>query len=220
MAEKGLFDHRNYSAREIVADGIVHGVALAASLAAAGAVLAVGSIHLTPGVMLALAIYSLTLIAMFAFSAAYNIVPHQPLKPLLRRFDQAGIFLKIAGTYTPLTILIGSFFSHVMLIVVWIVALAGVALKMYGRMHRDRYTIPHYLGLGWASLLLVAPMFSTLPAIDAALIIAGGLVYSAGLIFHVWHDLKYQNAIWHGFVVVAAACHFTAVSHAAFAMGV
>ena len=215
-----MFDHREYSAREILADGIVHGVAIAASLAAGGAVLALAAIYLEPGIRLALTVYAVTLIAMFSFSMAYNLIPHPPLKPLLRRFDQAAIFLKIAGTYTPLTVMIGSVFSHTMLALIWLAALAGAALKMFGRMHRDRYTIPLYLALGWASVLLVWPMMETLPLVDAVLIIAGGLLYTAGLVFHVWHSLAYQNAIWHGFVAAAAACHFTAVAHASFTLGV
>ncbi|WP_165784342.1 PAQR family membrane homeostasis protein TrhA [Zhengella mangrovi] len=214
-----MFDYRDYTAREILADGIIHGVAIAASLAAGGAVLALAAVYLEPGIRLALSVYAVTLVAMFSFSMAYNIIPHPSLKPLLRRFDQAAIFLKIAGTYTPLTILIGSVFSHAMLAVIWSGALVGVGLKIFGRMHRDRYTIPLYLALGWASVALVWPMMETLPTVDAVLIITGGLLYTVGLGFHVWHSLAYQNVIWHSFVLAAAACHFTAVSHASFTLG-
>ncbi len=214
-----MFDNRDYHAHEILADGIVHGVAILASVAAASALIALASLSLQPAILIALIVYSLTTIAMFSFSAAYNIIPHKPSKPLLRRFDQAAIFLKIAGTYTPLTILIGTMFSYVVLVAVWIVALAGVALKMIGQMRRDRYSIPLYLILGWASLALAWPIAQTMPTVDALLILVGGLLYTAGLVFHTWDKLKYQNAIWHGFVVLAASCHFTAVAHASFAVG-
>ncbi len=214
-----MFEHREYHFREILADGIVHGVAILASVAAASTLLALAAVSVQPALLVALAVYSVTLIAMFSFSAAYNIIPHKPVKPLLRRFDQAAIFLKIAGTYTPLTILIGSMFSYVVLIAVWTAALAGVALKMVGQMRRDRYSIPLYLILGWASLALAWPIAKTMPTVDAVLILAGGLLYTAGLVFHTWHSLRYQNAIWHGFVVLAASCHFTAVAHASFAIG-
>ena len=107
-----------------------------------------------------------------------------------------------------------------MLIAVWIVALSGVALKLIGQMRRDRYSIPLYLILGWASLALLWPIAKTMPTVDLVLIITGGLLYTAGLVFHTWEKLKYQNAIWHGFVVLAASCHFTAVAHASFAVGV
>lgn len=214
-----MFEHREYHFREILADGIVHGVAIVASVAAASAVLALAAMSVQPAILVALAVYSATLIAMFSFSAAYNIIPHKRVKPLLRRFDQAAIFLKIAGTYTPLTILIGTMFSYVVLIAVWVAALAGVALKMIGQMRRDRYSIPLYLILGWASLALAWPIVETMPTVDVVLILAGGLLYTAGLVFHTWHSLRYQNAIWHGFVVLAASCHFTAVAHASFAIG-
>ncbi len=209
---------REYTRAEILADGFIHAVGIGVSITAVALLLAFAVPTLHPSSVTGLGIYSATLLAMFGCSAAYNLIPHPPLKPLLRRFDQAAIFLKIAGTYTPMVILIGSAYSYSVLAVNWITALAGAIAKLAFPGRRDRYSVPLYLALGWASIVLIMPIVEAVPAIDAWLILAGGLLYSAGVIFHVWDSLKYQNAIWHGFVVAAAFCHFAALSHASFSV--
>ncbi len=209
---------REYTRAEILADGFIHAVGIGVSITAVALLLAFAVPTLHPSSVTGLGIYSATLLAMFGCSAAYNLIPHPPLKPLLRRFDQAAIFLKIAGTYTPMVILIFSAYSYSVLAVIWITALAGAIAKLAFPGRRDRYSVPLYLALGWASIVLIMPIVEAVPAIDAWLILAGGLLYSAGVIFHVWDSLKYQNAIWHGFVVAAAFCHFAALSHASFSV--
>ncbi len=215
---RAVFELREYSVAEILADGVIHALGIALSVIAVAMLLASAGPTLNPSIVTGLSIYGATLIAMFSFSAAYNLVPQRRLKPLLRRFDQAAIFLKIAGTYTPLVILIGSAFAYALLAIVWALALAGAVAKLVFRPRRDRYSVPLYLALGWASVSLIWPMMQSLPPVDAWLIVAGGLLYTAGVVFHVWDKLKYQNAIWHAFVLAAALCHFTAVAHAAFSM--
>lgn len=211
-------EFREYSRAEVLADGFIHTVGICASITAAALMLCFALPALNGVSVTALGIYSITLIAMFSCSAAYNLIPHRPWKPFLRRIDQAAIFLKIAGTYTPMVILIGSIYSYGVLAVVWAVALGGAVAKLIMPPQRDRYTVPLYLALGWASIVLIMPMVETLPALASWLVLAGGLLYSAGVFFHLWDDLKYQNAIWHGFVLAAAVCHFAAVSHASFSV--
>lgn len=210
---------REYSRAEIMADGFIHLIGICASITAVALLLAFAVPALNVTSVTGLGIYSATLIAMFSFSAAYNLIPHPPLKPFLRKLDQAGIFLKIAGTYTPFVILIDSTYSYSVLAVIWVTALAGAIAKLVLPPRRDRYSVPLYLALGWASIVLAIPIVEVVPIVDAWLILAGGLLYSAGVIFHVWDSLKFQNAIWHGFVLAAAFCHFAALSHASFAAG-
>ena len=209
---------REYSRAEILADGFIHLIGICASITAVALLLAFAIPALNGASVTGLGIYSATLIAMFSCSAAYNLIPHKPWKPLLRRFDQAAIFLKIAGTYTPFVILIGSAFSYGVLAVVWVTALIGAAAKLIFTPRKDRYSVPLYLALGWASIVLVTPIVEVVPLVDAWLIFAGGLLYSAGVVFHLWDSLKFQNAIWHGFVLSAAFCHFAALSHASFSV--
>lgn len=207
-----------YAREERIADGVMHALGVLASLIGFSFVYVFAFTTLSIPLNTALLVYGLTVVALFCFSAAYHMTPWPEYRPTLHRFDQAAIFLKIAGSYTPVVVLIGGAFAYVMLAMIWAAALLGAAGKLFSGGILDRYTVFLYLGMGWVSLLLVWPMFTTVPFVDAWLIVAGGLIYSVGVIFHQWDGLKYQNAVWHGFVFAASACHFIAIVHAAFTL--
>ena len=208
-----------YSREERIADGAMHAIGVLASLIGFAFVYAFALPTLSVPLNAALIAYGLTVFGLFCFSAAYHMTPWPDTRPMLRRFDQAAIFLKIAGSYTPIVVLIGGGFAYAMLAMIWAAALLGAAGKLFTGGILDRYTVVLYLSLGRASLFLVWPMFAIVPFFDAWLIVAGGIIYSVGVVFHQWHGLKYQNAVWHGFVFVASACHFVAITHASFALG-
>ena len=208
----------DYTRAERIADGIIHVVGITASVIAVIAVLIAAVPTLNVFSTTALAIYGVTVVTLFSVSAAYHMVSHAGLKPVLRKLDQAAIFFKIAGTYTPLVILIGSAFSYGVLAFVWAAAIFG-AIGKFAFGHRlEGITVAIFLILGWASVTLAWPIFATMPIAVSMLILAGGLLYSIGVIFHVWNGLKYQNAIWHGFVLAASSCHFIAVTTGAFTL--
>jgi len=151
-------------------------------------------------------------LAMLGCSAAYQILRSSRRRELLRCFDHTAIFLMIAGTYTPFTLLrIRPFWDVVLTSVVWSIAGAGIALRLLRPHVFDRLSLGFYLALGWAGLAAIAPLVPTVHLSTLVLLGAGGLLYSAGVVFHVWERLPFQNAIWHGFVLVAAAAHYTAV---------
>ena len=145
-------------------------------------------------------------------SAAYHLLPWERSRPVFHRLDHAAIYLKIAGTYTPLVVLIGSWFAYVVLGVVWVVALLGAVAKLSFWATNARGSLALYLLLGWASVLLIWPMWLTLPGPAFALIAAGGLLYTVGTVFFAMKVLRFQNAIWHSFVLAASTCFFCAVS--------
>ena len=160
----------------------------------------------------------MTVVTLFSVSAAYHMVTHAGWKAVLRKCKQAAIFLKIAGTYTPLVVLIGSAFAYGVLIVVWVTAILGAIGKFAFGHKLEGVTVAIFLALGWASVTLAWPIFMTMPVAVSVLILAGGLLYSIGVIFHVWDGLKFQNAIWHGFVLAASTCHFIAVTAGSFTL--
>lgn len=203
---------RSESYAEHAADGVVHAAGIAASLAGFAALLAVSFPHVTPGMAIALAVYALTVVALFCASAANNMILHTAWQPLLQRFDHAAIYLKIAGTYTPLVVMMGSFFTYGILAIVWAGAVAGAALRLMFGDRFARFSIGLYLLLGWASVAMVWPMFERLPTGAAVLVLVGGLLYTVGVIFHTWEQLRFQRAIWHSFVLAASSCHFAAVA--------
>jgi hemolysin III len=149
---------------------------------------------------------------MLGCSAAYQILRSSRRRELLRCFDHTAIFLMIAGTYTPFTLLrTRPFWDVVLTATVWTIAGAGIALRLLRPHVFDRVSIAFYLALGWAGLAAIAPLVPMVHLSTLVLLGAGGLLYTAGVVFHTWERLPFQNAIWHTFVLMAAAVHYAAV---------
>jgi hemolysin III len=196
-----------YSRHEVFADGAVH--ALGFILVIAGSIALFVAMHAAPlAELLAVSAYLGSLIASFAVSAAYNLWPVSRAKWLLRRLDQSAVYLLIAGTYTPLLAIMDSWSA---LAAVWAVALFGVVLRLVHPDRYDRLAIALYLLLGWSGIVMADEAITRLPGLVLWLVAAGGLTYTTGVIFHVWSGLRFQNAIWHAFVLAAAAIHFVAI---------
>ncbi|HEX8666679.1 MAG TPA: hemolysin III family protein [Beijerinckiaceae bacterium] len=202
----------NYSFGEILADGAVHVVGIVLGLVGAVVLIAwaAGSVH--AGELTAVVVYAAALLAMLGISAAYNLWPVSDTKWILRRFDHSAIYVLIAGTYTPLmTQMKASVETVALLAGIWATALVGAALKLALPGRLDRISILLYLALGWSGVAVYDSVAAALPASALWLVAAGGLLYSGGVVFHVWSRLPFQNAIWHAFVLAAAACHWGAV---------
>ena len=206
---------RAYSDAELIADGIVHAAAIVAGVIAFSVLFERVATHGRLSDDLAIAVYAACFFMLFGFSCAYNMTPPSPAKWLLRRFDHASIYLMIGGTYTALLSRIpASWWAAALTASVWSGALAGVALKVFLPGRLDRVAIGVYLALGWSAIVAIKPLVAALPAETLALVVLGGVIYSVGVGFHLWHSLKFQNAIWHACVAVAAACHFAGILHA------
>lgn len=202
----------NYDRHEIIADGIVHGVGVVLALVGVTALIVYATVFSTGGQLAAACIYGAGLVLALAVSFAYNLWPVSKVKWHLRRFDHSAIFVLIAATYTPfLQRGIEDPFLAGMLVFIWTMAAAGVALKFLLPGRYDRLAILVYLAMGWSGVFAAGPLLTHLSVTTLTLIVVGGLLYSVGVIFHVWEKLRFQNAIWHGFVVAAAAVHYSAV---------
>jgi hemolysin III len=201
----------NYDRSELLADGLVHAIGVGLGLVGAAALIvhAVNSTHGSDTV--AYLVYAAGLMTMLVLSAAYNVWPVSRAKWLLRRLDQSAIYILIAATYTPFVVKAGAGVGSTgLLIGVWLVAIGGILFKLLWPGCLDRLSVVVYLLLGWAGAAAY-PVMATLPASTLWLIAIGGMLYSAGVLFHLWTSLRFQNATWHAFVLVAAACHYTAV---------
>ena len=204
---------RNYDRGEIIADGVIHALGICSGLIGAVIIIIVIASHSTKIVTItSVLIYAAGLVAMLGFSAAYNMWPVSPTKWVLRRFDHSAIYLLIAGTYTPFIAQLKiSFASGGLLMGVWLTAGFGVVLKLVLPGRFDRVAVVLYLLLGWSGVLVYGSVIASLPSLTLWLLAAGGVLYSMGVIFHLWRSLRFQNAIWHAFVLLAAGCHYTAV---------
>jgi hemolysin III len=203
---------RPLSRNELLADAWVHALGVAASIIGFLILMVLAIRQDSTVSRVSLILYGGALTAMMGCSALYNGHHQSSQKDLLRRIDHAAIFMMIAGTYTPfLAVRIGGAWGVGLLAYVWLVAGAGVAVKLLALRRLESFSIVLYLFLGWTMLAAPGPLFSsvTLPAI--ILLAAGGVLYSVGVLFYLSDRLAYSQAIWHCFVIAAAACHYVAV---------
>ncbi|CAN7214898.1 hemolysin III family protein [Rhizobium rhizogenes] len=201
-----------YDRYEVIADGIVNGVGVVFALIGATALIFYATVWSSHGEIAAAWIYGVGLVLTLAMSFTYNLWPVSQTKWFLRRFDHSAIFVLIAATYTPfLERGAADPLLFATLIAMWVFAACGIALKCFFPGRYDRLAILLYLAMGWSGVLVAKPVSMHIPSASMLLIVIGGVIYSLGVIFHVWEKLRFQNAIWHGFVISAAAVHYSAV---------
>ncbi|MEM8592421.1 MAG: hemolysin III family protein [Pseudomonadota bacterium] len=201
-----------YSWPERLADGAIHILGIVASITATTLLILYAAREGTAPDVAAVSVYGSMAVLAFTASAAYHMTPWLSLRPLFQRIDHAAIYFKIAGTYTPLVVILGGVFAYAVLALVWLIALVGAVGKMT-QWHKPGITSTWlYVAMGWLSVVLIGPMVATLPAAALALIVAGGVLYSVGAIFNHWEELRYNVAIWHGFVLTASTLFFVAIT--------
>jgi len=213
-----LMSDRAHSRAEVIADATLHALGIGFAVTGTALLLVFASAQVDGGTLTGLAIYGGALIASFVISAFYHLAPWDALRDTLRRIDQAAIYFKIAGTYTPFAIFIGTGFAYGVLTLVWVLASIGAVVKLALRKRPGKWAAVMYLVLGWMSLLLAWPLVQLLPVAASVLILAGGITYSVGVTLFYWAELRFANAIWHGHVLAASACFFIAISMGAFAL--
>jgi hemolysin III len=198
--------------REAFADRCIHWIGV---VAGAAAVIALIRDVEGRGVMLLVSVlvYGAGLLAMLVCSAMYHLCRTTRRKALLQRVDHAAIFVMIAGSYTPVTLSeAGGPWGFALLAFIWSVAGFGIALKLLWPRSLHGISIVAYLLLGWSAVFILDGMASTLSPNTLALLVAGGVLYTVGVVFHVWRRLPYQTAIWHAFVLAATSCHYVAIA--------
>lgn len=204
----------NYTRAERVADAIVHILGVTAAIVGVAWLFWLWADRMIWSTFLATSVYATVMILMLCASAAYHIAAHTPARPLLRRIDHAAIYLKIAGTFTPLGVLLGTGFAYLVLAVVWLLALLGAAFKLRAAPGKMTTEWMPQVALGWLGFALMVPLWGLLPVESLKLIVLGGVLYTVAVIFYCWESLRFANAIWHAFVVVATGCSFLGISSA------
>jgi hemolysin III len=203
---------RMQSAGEELANSISHGIGLCAALIGAP-ILLLEARRSSPGFFLGAVIFAVTLSMLYLGSTLYHAWPQTRAKSVLRTLDHSAIFLLIAGTYTPFTLgpLRGLWGSSI-LAVVWAFAIFGVILKAtHGASRHPKLGMTLYLGTGWLALIAVRPMMLAIPSAALFWLVAGGVIYTTGVLFFVNQRLRYSHFIWHLFVLAGSSCHFLAV---------
>ncbi|WP_170577818.1 PAQR family membrane homeostasis protein TrhA [Ruegeria arenilitoris] len=202
----------SYTRAERISDGVVHVLGVAAALVAVPVLITITAQHRSESeAVLGVSIYGVTLVLMLTFSALYNMVDNDRWSDLLRRLDHSGIYVKIAGTYTPFVLLSGGQ-AWGLLIGLWSSATLGSTLKLIDPNRFRWFGLGLYLMMGWAIIWAGQSMLTELSPTIVWLMMAGGVVYTVGVAFYLSEHLPFHNTIWHVFVLTGSALFFIAIS--------
>jgi len=208
---------RIQSGGEEIANAISHGVGMLAAIVITP-FLIIKAIPLGAAAVTGAAIFGATMIILYASSAIYHSLPHCKAKKIFQILDHAAIFLLIAGTYTPFTLsVLQGAWGWTLFGIIWGLAVAGVVMKAIHTNGTSNLSIALYLAMGWLAVFAVRPLYYSMPAWGLFWILAGGVMYSAGVGFFAYdHKGKYNHFIWHLFTLAGTSCHVIAVIAYAF----
>jgi len=204
---------REQSQAEEIANSISHGIGLVAALVGAPFLIMHAVRHGDTGFIVGTSVFSATMIFLYLASTLYHALPMGKAKGVFRVIEHSAIFLLIAGTYTPFTLgVLRGAWGWTLLGVVWGLAIVGVALKVFDKAYHPILSTGLYLLMGWIVVIAVDPLLARVPTAGFLWLLAGGLSYTAGVVFFATDSrLQYGHLIWHLFVIAGTACHYFAV---------
>jgi hemolysin III len=199
---------------EELANSVTHGIGLVFSLAGVIVLLVLAVMRGSAWHIAGCAIYGSTLVCLYTASTLYHGIQSPQLKHALKVFDHSAIYLLIAGTYTPfLFVNLRGGWGWTLFSIVWALAMAGIIFKFWFVDHFQILSTVVYLLMGWLALIAVKPLFGLVPTGGLIWLMAGGLMYTVGVVFYAWKRVPYNHVIWHVFVMAGSACHYFAVLH-------
>lgn len=200
-----------YRLGEEIANSVTHGVGLVAAIVGLVVLVTFAAMRGTAWHVVGCTIYGSTLVLLYAASTLYHSIPNPRAKRLLRVLDHSAIFLLIAGTYTPFTLVnLRGPWGWSLFGVVWGLALLGIFLQTGKRRH-PVLAVALYMVMGWTVVVAARPLLHSIAPGGLLLLVAGGLAYTMGIAFYAWKRLPYGHSVWHGFVLLGSALHFFAI---------
>ena len=198
--------------KEELANSLTHSLGLVLSVAGFVALLVLAILRGSALQIVSCSVYGATLVCLYAASTVYHSVRSRRFKRVLRIIDHSSIYLLIAGTYTPFTLVIlrGSW-GWTLFGLVWGLSLFGILFKVWFVDHFKIVSPLVYIAMGWLVLIAFKPLLAMVPGGAIAWLLAGGLSYTVGVVFYAWRKLPYNHAIWHVFVLAGSICHYVAV---------
>jgi hemolysin III len=206
-------DARPQSLGEEIANSLIHGIALIAVAIAVPILIVSAARHGSAVGTAGACVFATTMVLLYLTSTVYHALPASRAKRVLLKLDHGTIYLFIAGSYTPFVLgVLGGPWGWTLFGLEWGLAAAGVTLRAFTRFDHPTVSTALYLVMGWLVLIAVVPLVERIPVAGVALLVAGGLAYTAGVVFFVLDSrLRYAHAIWHLFVIAGTGCHFFAV---------
>jgi len=197
---------------EELVNGLTHGTGALLSAAGLGVLVVLACLHGTALHIVSCSIYGATLVLLYTASTLYHSVRSPRLKHVFRIVDRSCIYLLIAGTYTPFTLVtLRGGWGWTLFSLIWVLAAAGIVFQLLFAQRFKILSAVGYLLMGWLAIFAVKPLLEALPAGGFAWLLAGGIVYPLGALFYLFKRLPYNHAIWHFFVLGGSACHYVCV---------
>jgi hemolysin III len=201
-----------YSLGEEIANSITSGVGIVLAIAGLAVLTAFSAVRGTAWHVVGCSIFGAALVLAYTSSTLYHSIQIEGAKRLLRALDHSSIFLLIAGTYTPfLLVNLRGPWGWWLFGVIWSLAVAGIVLRLVLRGRLHWLVVSLYVAMGWVVVVAIKPLWEHIESGGLALLAAGGIAYTGGIVFYAWRRLPYHHAIWHGFVLLGSALHFFAV---------
>jgi len=206
--QKAKLSHR-YSIGEEIANSITHGVGAALSIAAMVILIFIASQYRDAWRIVSFAIYGSSLFMLYLASTLYHAFTHEKTKQFFRLMDHSSIFLLIAGTYTPPTLIaMRGVWGWTLFGLIWAMAVGGLIFEIIFIGRYKLISVGIYVAMGWLAIIAIKPMIEMLPEGMMKWIVLGGLFYTFGIIFYIWKKIPYNHAVWHLFVMAGSAMHF------------
>ncbi len=203
---------RDYTLGEEIANSVIHGLGIGLSVAALVILVAFAVLAHDPYKLASAIVFGVALVLEYTASTLYHSFPQPRVKHIFKIFDHCGIYLLIAGTYTPFCLVTLRDANGWMLFwVIWSLALIGIAAEAFWTYRPRWLSAVVYLGMGWMVVLSFGPLVANLDPAGIWLLVAGGLAYTLGTVFYVMKSVKYMHAVWHVWVLIGSTCHFLAV---------
>lgn len=205
-------EKRPYSLGEEIANSVIHGIGTVLSIAGMAVLITLAALTGDPYKIAASIVYGLTLVLEYAASTLYHAFPMPRAKHVFKILDHVGIYLLIAGSYTPFCIVtLRDSGGWLLFAAVWTFAAIGIAAEAFWPYRPRWLSAAVYLGMGWMVVLAIRPISAALEPAGLWLLVAGGLAYTVGTIFYVLKKVKYMHAVWHVFVLAGSILHYLAV---------
>ena len=210
--EANIWRERVQSMGEEIANSISHGVGLAGTLAVTPILIVVASRHGGATGIVAASVFGATMILMYLMSTLYHSLPESRAKWVFNVLDHCAIYVLIAGTYTPFTLVVlGGGWGWSMFGVIWGLAVLGIVFKAVGRMRHPGLSTTIYVVMGWLVVIAIKPLWHQLPLWGVIWLGAGGVAYTSGVAFFAATGMRYNHLVWHLFVLIGTTCHVIAV---------
>ncbi|AVP99003.1 hemolysin III [Ahniella affigens] len=203
----------HHSLKEEVASALTHGLGVVAALCGSSVLITLAALHGNAWQLGSAIVYGITLILLYVASTLYHAVPHPVAKARLKVFDHCAIYLLIAGTYTPITLIaLRGNVGWWLFGAIWGLAMAGVLFKLFFTGRFKRLSTMIYIAMGWLVIVAIKPVINSLSVYSLVWLFVGGAFYTAGTYFYHRDNMRYAHAIWHVFVLLGSVSHYITVA--------